>query len=70
MTRKVLVVLPNTMTSFLNIRTASAPIQNAEASVKYWISVEIAVHAILFSVRSIPTTNVISISRRARLSCA
>lgn len=42
-TINALVVLPNTIISFLNIKTASPPIQNAEARVKYWIRKEMAV---------------------------
>ena len=65
-----LVVLPKTMISFLNIKIASAPIQNAEVRVKYWIMVDMAVHAIKFSVLSTPTINTKSIKRIAMQSCA
>ena len=54
-------ILPKTMISFLNMSTASAPIQNTEARVKYWIRQDMAVQAIVFSVLSTPTRKMNSI---------
>ena len=42
-------ILPKMM-SFLNMRTASAPIQNIEVRVKYWIRTEATVQPMVFSV--------------------
>ena len=65
----VFVVLPNTMMSFLNIRTASPPIQQAAAMEKYWMRQENAVHAIAFSVLLIPIRNARSSNKSAMQSC-
>jgi len=62
---KTLVVWPKTMINFLNINTASAPIQKADAKVKYKIKRELVVHAYSFSVLSIPTTKTSSIKNMA-----
>ena len=48
-------ILTNTMMSFRNSSTASAPIQSTAARVKYWISADMVVHTISFSFRSIPS---------------
>ena len=48
---------PNTITNFLNMRTASAPIQNMEARAKYWMHNDMMVHSASVSVRSIPIIN-------------
>ena len=64
----VVEILPKTMMSFLNMRTASAPIQNTEARVKYWIRTEATVQPMVFSVRSTPTTNTSNMRNIARQS--
>ena len=43
---------PKIITSFLNIKTASVPIQNAAARVKYWIKVEKAVQMMVYQFQS------------------
>ena len=67
-TMNVVEILPKTMMSFLNMRTASAPIQNTEARVKYWIRTEATVQPMLFSVRSTPMTNTSNMRNIARQS--
>ena len=63
------VIFPNTMISFWNISTASAPIQNTAARVKYWINSDITVQPASVSVRSSPTRTNSSIKNMAILSC-
>ena len=67
-TMNVVEILPNTMMSFLNMRTASAPIQNTEARVKYWIRTEAIVQPMVFSVRSTPMTHDSNMRNMARQS--
>ena len=67
-TMNVVEILPKTMMSFLNMRTASAPIQNTEARVKYWIRTESTVQTMEFSVLSTPTTNTSNMKNIARQS--
>ena len=64
----VVEILPKTMMSFLNMRTASAPIQKAEARVKYWIRTEATVQPMVLSVRSTPATNTSNIRSIAKQS--
>ena len=47
--------LSNSMISLLNMSTASAPIQNTAAIVKYWMVSDMMVQMMSFSIRSIPT---------------
>ena len=68
-TRYFTVILPNTMISFWNISTASAPIQPTEARVKYWMNSDMMVQPASVSVRSIPTRKNSSIPNMAMLSC-
>jgi len=69
-TRYFTVILPNTMISFWNISTASAPIQPTEARVKYWMNSDMMVQPASVSVRSIPTRKNSSIPNMAIHSCA
>ena len=62
------VIRPNTMMSFWNMRMASAPIQQTEDMVKYWIVREKKVQAPLFSVRSMPTRKNRSMQKMAMQS--
>ena len=58
-------IVPNTTTNFLNMRTASAPIQNMEAREKYWMINDMMVHSASNSVRPIPIMNQMYIPSRA-----
>ena len=69
MTMYFTVILPNTMISFWNISTASAPIQNTAARVKYWINSDMMVQPTSVSVRSSPTRTKSSMKNMAILSC-
>ena len=64
-TTNLVVTFPKTIMSFLNMRMASAPIQNTEARVKYCIRTEDIVQPMLFSVRSTPTVNTSNMSSMA-----
>ena len=71
--REVVMILlldTKTVINFLNIRTASAPIQKTDAIVKYKIRTETAVQTTSFSVLSIPAANINSIKNKAMHSCA
>ena len=69
MTMYFTVIFPNTMISFWNISTASAPIQNTAARVKYWINSDMMVQPASVSVRSSPTRTKSSMKNMAILSC-
>lgn len=58
----------NGNTSFINMSTASAPIQATEARVKYWIMREKMVQETGCSVRSMPTRKKNSMKKRAKQS--
>ena len=64
------IFFPNTMMSFLYISTASAPIHNTAARVKYWINSDMTVQPASVSVRSSPTRTNSSMKNMAILSCA
>ena len=63
------VIDPNTITSFLNMSMASAPIQNTDTNVVYWMERDMMVQATLFSTLSIPIRKTRSMRSNARLSC-
>ena len=63
------IFFPNTMMSFLYISTASAPIQNTAARVKYWMNSDMTVQPASVSVRSSPTRTNSSMKNMAILSC-
>ncbi len=64
----LVVIWPKTMMSFWNMSTASAPIHNTAAIVKYWMSTDMAVQAMSLSVLLIPTRKERSIKNIARQS--
>ena len=68
MTTNLVEILPNTMMSFLNIRTASAPVQNTVAKVKYWMRMEATVQPMVCSVLVTPITNTNNMRNIARQS--
>lgn len=67
---KAFVVCPKTITSFLNIRMASAPIQKTAASVKYKMIIDEVVQAISLLVLFIPIVNASNMKKRAMHNCA
>ena len=64
-TKNLVEVEPNTMTSFWNMSTASAPMNITDTSVKYWIRADTATQPPYTAVWLIPLTKTISIQNRA-----
>ena len=64
----LVVIVPNTMISFWNMSTASAPIHITAARVKYWMIKDMAVQTMSFSVLLMPMRKKRSMQKRAAQS--